>query len=161
MACSPLLFLVCQHSSFPAFCSLNPSSITWNLGKILLNKTGVINDPLGQIHSPDSNDRYFHLKIVLFCEILKFVNGRTDCMCENNDHYWIIISWPSGSISMWYKYSIQVYHEKHIANAKYKNFVTFVYTKCIYVLLKVVLQDKWQNIFEECISIHNTYLVYC
>ena len=31
------------------------------------------NDPLGQTHSPASNDHYFHLKVVLFCEILQVV----------------------------------------------------------------------------------------
>ena len=42
----------------------------------------VINDPLGQTHSPASRDPYFNFKIVLFCEVLK----RTDDMCENSDH---------------------------------------------------------------------------
>ena len=37
-----------------------------------------IDDPLGQPHSPASNDHYSHLKVVLFCEILKDGNGRTD-----------------------------------------------------------------------------------
>ena len=30
----------------------------------------AINDPLGQTHSPASNDRYSRLKVVLFREIL-------------------------------------------------------------------------------------------
>ena len=37
----------------------------------------VINDPLGQIHSPSSSDHYSHLKLVLFSEILKsFSDGQ-------------------------------------------------------------------------------------
>ena len=35
------------------------------------DKTGVINDPLGQTHSQASSDHYFHLKIVLFYYSLK------------------------------------------------------------------------------------------
>ena len=31
------------------------------------NKTGVINDPLGQTHSLASSEHCFHLKFVLFC----------------------------------------------------------------------------------------------
>ena len=38
----------------------------------------AINDPLGQTHSPASSDHYSHLKVVLFCEILKSPDGRTD-----------------------------------------------------------------------------------
>ena len=42
------------------------------------NKTGVINDPLGQPKVPaGSNCRL----------ILKFWDGRTDTLCENSDHY--------------------------------------------------------------------------
>ena len=37
-----------------------------------------INDPLGQSHSPASSDHYSRLKMVLFCEILKCRDGRTD-----------------------------------------------------------------------------------
>ena len=37
----------------------------------------VTNDPLGQTHSFASSDHHFHLKIALFCEILKIVDGRT------------------------------------------------------------------------------------
>ena len=40
-----------------------------------LDKTGVINDPLGQTHNPAGSDHYFHLKIVLFREILKSGDG--------------------------------------------------------------------------------------
>ena len=39
------------------------------------NKTCVINDPLGQTHSPTSSDLYFHVTFVLFCDIL---DGRTE-----------------------------------------------------------------------------------
>ena len=41
------------------------------------NKTGVVNDPLCQTHSPVSSDHYSHLKIVLFCSIFKIEDGRT------------------------------------------------------------------------------------
>ena len=37
----------------------------------------AINDPLGQTHCPTSSDHYSHLKIVLFCEIVKSAEGRT------------------------------------------------------------------------------------
>ena len=37
--------------------------------------TSVMNDPLGQTHSPASSDHYFHLKFVLLYDILKI---RTD-----------------------------------------------------------------------------------
>ena len=49
-----------------------------------IHKTGAINDPHVQIHSPASIDHYFHLKMVLFCEI---GNYGTDEMCEISDHY--------------------------------------------------------------------------
>ena len=39
-----------------------------------VNKTGVINDPYRQTHSPASSDHYLHLK-----------SG--DDMCENSEHY--------------------------------------------------------------------------
>ena len=38
----------------------------------------VINDPLGQTHNPASSDHYFHMKIVVFCKILKSGEGWTD-----------------------------------------------------------------------------------
>ena len=38
----------------------------------------AMNDPLGQTQSPASSDRYFHLKAVLFGEIMKSGDGRTD-----------------------------------------------------------------------------------
>ena len=38
----------------------------------------VINDPLGQTHSPASSDRYSRWNFILFCEILKSEDGRTD-----------------------------------------------------------------------------------
>ena len=34
--------------------------------KIKVYKTGVINDPLCQTHSPSSSDHYFHLKLICF-----------------------------------------------------------------------------------------------
>ena len=49
--------------------------------KLSLNKTGVINDPLGQTHNHANSEHCFHF--VLFCYILK--SG--DDMCENNDPY--------------------------------------------------------------------------
>ena len=45
----------------------------------------VINDPLDQTHSPAIGDHYPHLKFVLFCEILKSIDGRTDTTYENSD----------------------------------------------------------------------------
>ena len=39
----------------------------------------AIYDPLGQTHSPTSSD---HLKVVLFCDILKSGDGRTNDMWE-------------------------------------------------------------------------------
>ena len=38
----------------------------------------AINDPLGQTHCPASCNHYSHLKVDLFCEILKSRDGRTD-----------------------------------------------------------------------------------
>ena len=42
----------------------------------LLQNMCVINDPLGQTHSPASVDHYSHWKFVLFREILKSGDGR-------------------------------------------------------------------------------------
>ena len=42
------------------------------------HKTGVINDPLSQTHGLASSEHCFRLKFVLFCQILKNVDGRTD-----------------------------------------------------------------------------------
>ena len=44
----------------------------------------VINDLLGQTHSPFRCDHYSQLKLVSFCEILKRIDGRTDTKFENN-----------------------------------------------------------------------------
>ena len=41
------------------------------------DETGVIN-ALGQTHSPARSDHYSHLKFVLFFDILKSGEGRTD-----------------------------------------------------------------------------------
>ena len=69
------------------------------LEKSKLNKTDVINDPFGQIHSHASSEHCF----LLFC-VSRFekvgTDERTDNMCENNDPYgrdfglaeWISIS---------------------------------------------------------------------
>ena len=38
----------------------------------------AINDPLGQTHGPAICDHYSRFKVVLFCEILKSGDGRTD-----------------------------------------------------------------------------------
>ena len=42
------------------------------------NKTCVINDPVGLINSPTSCDHYFSALVVLFGDILKSGDGRTD-----------------------------------------------------------------------------------
>ena len=55
-----------------------------HLLEIRINKTGVINDALGQTHSLESSEQCFRLKIV-WLDIEKW--GRSDNMCENNDHY--------------------------------------------------------------------------
>ena len=57
----------------------------WNAIQIsadlLKYKTGAINDPLGQTHSPSSSYHYSNLKIVLFCEILNTrMDRRTPCV---------------------------------------------------------------------------------
>ena len=46
----------------------------------------VINDPLGQTHNPTSSDSNFQVTFVVFCDILKGGDGRTDNTRENNDH---------------------------------------------------------------------------
>ena len=56
---------------------------------------------------PTSSDHYFHATIVLFCNILKSGDGRTDGnLCENNDHYqpglWI------GRVDQKHYFSIQI-----------------------------------------------------
>ena len=50
----------------------------------------AIKDPLGQTHSPASSDRFFYLKVVLFCEIMKSgdrMDGLTGTDVKNRDHY--------------------------------------------------------------------------
>ena len=49
------------------------------------NKTGVINDPLGQTHSLASSEHCFRLKFVSLWKV--GTGGRTNDMCKNNDHY--------------------------------------------------------------------------
>ena len=51
--------------------------------KKIENKTGVINDPLGQTHSLASSEHCF----LLFCFARSEKRGWTDNMCENNDPY--------------------------------------------------------------------------
>ena len=63
------------------------------------NKTGVINDPLGQTHNPASSDHCSDLNIVWFGAILKSEDGQTDgstdTTCEYSDHYqsWLWVVW--------------------------------------------------------------------
>ena len=38
----------------------------------------AINDPFGQTHSLASSDNYYHLKVLLFCEIFKIGDGHAD-----------------------------------------------------------------------------------
>ena len=45
------------------------------IGKI---GTYVINDPLVQTHSPTSSDHYFQAMFVLFCDVLKSGDVRTE-----------------------------------------------------------------------------------
>ena len=57
---------------------------------LILYKTGVINDPFGQTHSPARSYNNVDLKIVLFCAIFKSWDRLMDGdMCENNDYYWL------------------------------------------------------------------------
>ena len=51
---------------------------TWKWKK---NKTGVINDPLGQIHNPGCSDHCFNIEIC-FALLCFEKYGRTDEMCE-------------------------------------------------------------------------------
>ena len=57
--------------------------------RLILYKTGVINDPLCQTHSLASSEHCFCLKFVLFWKVGTGVQtyGRTNNMCENNDPY--------------------------------------------------------------------------
>ena len=61
----------------------------------------AINDPLNQTHSPAISDHYSHLKVVLFCEILKKKDECTDTKCENSDV--ITTASDCGSVS-WINY---------------------------------------------------------
>ena len=54
------------------------TSKRWLPRKKKENKTGVINDPFGQTHSHISSDHYSRSTFVLFCEILKSGDERTD-----------------------------------------------------------------------------------
>ena len=70
--------------------SLHPN---WDKFKMMTrlkeNKTGVINDPLGQTNNLASSEHCFRLKFVLFWKVGTDgrTDGRTDDMCRNNDHY--------------------------------------------------------------------------
>ena len=66
----------------------------------VLYKTCVINDPLGQTHSPTSSDDYGHLTCVLLCDILKIGN-----LCENNDHYRVDQQWFGSKQATIWKWS--------------------------------------------------------
>ena len=73
-------------------------------------RTGVINDPLGKTHSPASNNYNSHLRIVLFCGILKIGHGwtvrQTDNMFENSDHYrsgLCLASWINITQNEWWQ----------------------------------------------------------
>ena len=47
----------------------------------------VMNDPFGHTHSPGSSDHYSHMKLVLFCDILK-----SEYTCtEVQTHYWPLL----------------------------------------------------------------------
>ena len=52
--------------------------------QVIYDKTGVINDPLGQTHNLASSEHCFLLFFALLD--LKSREGRTD-MCKNSDHY--------------------------------------------------------------------------
>ena len=66
--------------------------------KIYVDKTGVINDPLGQTHSHSSNEHCF----LLFCfstfEKWGRTYGRTTCV-KTMIPKAVTLGWPSGSIS--------------------------------------------------------------
>ena len=48
------------------------------LNKNKLNKKCVINDPLGHTHRLTSSDHYFYATFVLFCDVLKNGDVRTE-----------------------------------------------------------------------------------
>ena len=54
-------------------------SIYLKTRKTCQDKTGVINDPLGQTHNLASSEHYFRLKFVLFCEKWERSYERTTC----------------------------------------------------------------------------------
>ena len=85
-SCSTILFLQLQllcGEYCLSFCSKVCVFLLTNC-----HKTCVINDPRGQTHNATSSDHCFHLKFVLFCDILNTGDRRTDRLtCENNDHY--------------------------------------------------------------------------
>ena len=64
-------------------CNVEYNIHSSNLRNNLFNKTGVINDLLGQTHSLASSEHCF----LLFCFSRFEKWGRTDNMCENNDPY--------------------------------------------------------------------------
>ena len=64
-----------------------------------MNKTGVINDPLGQTHSLDSSEHCSHLKFVLFRKV--GMDGRMNEQCAKT---MITTTRDCGSAS-WIKYT--------------------------------------------------------
>ena len=51
-----------------------------------LQDMNAFHDPLDKTHSPASSDHYSRLNFVLFREILKSGDGRTDSTSEYSDH---------------------------------------------------------------------------
>ena len=54
------------------------------ISEAINNKTCVINDPIGQTHSPTNSHHYFHAKFELFyfCDILKSRDVRTEACAK-------------------------------------------------------------------------------
>ena len=73
----------------------------------------AINDPLGQTHSLSSSDAisiYSHLKVVLFCELLKSKDGRTTrakiVITTSRDGWWS--SWINFAFNIEILYALQI-----------------------------------------------------
>ena len=56
----------------------------------------AINEPHGHTHSSASSDHYSHLKVVLFCEILKIGDGLMKY--RRTDNAKIVINIPSETV---------------------------------------------------------------
>ena len=87
---------------YPFYPSCRVSSDAWNASlrtkeKEMKEKTGVINDPLGQPHSPASSKHYFHLMICLFYQIFHICLPEVRNMCINimitTGHNWESATW--------------------------------------------------------------------